>query len=154
MPVEALIDWVRQHAGSAAVHLRGTGDKPPEGVSLVLVAIDPAAAFGAGTLRIELTYRLTVRLADAGAGDALLRGLAFAALEAPELPGTDETPHRPLRLLAPAEAQTRHGPVSEPCLHLVLTVERQRDNTPALPVTERVLRSSQEVPRRAAGREG
>ncbi|MDO5371577.1 hypothetical protein [Paracoccus sp. (in: a-proteobacteria)] len=154
MPVEALIDWVRQHAGSAEVHLRETGDRPPEGVSLALVAIDPAAAFGAGTLRIELTYRLTVRMADAVAGDALLCALAFAALEAPGLPGTDGTGHRPLRLLAPAEAQARHGPAPGPCLHLVLTVERQRDVTPALPVTERILRSSQEVPRRAAGRDG
>ncbi|MBB1498431.1 hypothetical protein [Paracoccus sp. MC1862] len=154
MPVDALIDWVRQHAGSAEVHLRGTGEKPPEGVSLALVAIDPAAAFGAGTLRIELIYRLTVQMADAGAGDALLCALAFAALEAPGLPGMDGTGHRPLRLLAPAEAQARHGPAPGPCLHLVLTVERQRDATPALPVTERILRSSQKVPRRAAGRDG
>ena len=151
MPVDALIDWVRQHAGSAEVHLRGTGEKPPEGVGLALVAIDPAAAFGAGTLRIELTYRLTVRLADAGAADDLLCNLAFAAIEAPELAAAGDTPRRPIRLLAPEEARSRHGPVSEPCLHLVLTVERQREITPALPVKERILRSHQNVPRLSAG---
>ena len=67
-----------------------------------------------------------------------------------DLTDTDSL-RRPLRLLAPAEAQSRHGPVSEPCLHLVLTVERRREMTPALPVRERILRSSQDVPRLSAG---
>lgn len=151
MSVEALMEWVRHHAGGASVHLRGTGDDPAEGVSLALVAIDPAASFGTGTLRIDLTYRLTVRLADAGAANDLLCDIAFAAIDAPDLPGDGDSLRRPLRLLAPAEAQSRHGPVSEPCLHLVLTVERRREMTPALPVRERILRSSQDVPRLSAG---
>lgn len=153
MPVDALLEWVRQHAGGAPAHLRATDDAAPEGVSLVLVAIDPAAAFGSGTLRIELTYRLTVRLADAGAAEDLLCDLAFAAIGTPVLPAAGDIPPRPIRLLAPDEARRRHDPVSEPCLHLVLTVERRRDITPALPVRDRILRSSQNVPRLSAGQD-
>jgi len=151
MSVEALVEWVRQHADGASVHLRGMGDDPVEGVSLMLVAIDPAAAFGAGTLRIDLTYRLTVRLANAGAGNDLLCNLAFAAIEVPQLSAEGDTPRRPIRLLAPEKARSLNGPASEPCLHLVLTVERQREMTPALPVRERILRSHQDVPRLSAG---
>lgn len=151
MSVEALVEWVRQQAGGASVHLRAMGDDPAEGVNLVLVAIDPAATFATGTLRIDLTYRLTVRLADAGAANDLLCDLAFAVIATPGLPAEGDAPRRPVRLLAPEEAQGRHGPAPEPCLHLVLTVERQRETTPALPVRERVLRSHQDVPRLSAG---
>lgn len=154
MSGEALMEWVRQHAGDAPVQLRATREDAPEGVSLVLVGLDPVASFASSRFRIELTYRLTVRLADAADADDLLCRLTFAALEAPELPATGDVRQGSINLLAPAEARTRHGPLAEPCLHLVVTVERQQDITPARPVIERVLNSSQTVPRLSAGREG
>lgn len=153
MTADALLDWVRQQAGSAPVRLCAVGAETPESVSLSLLAIHPVAAFEADSLRLELTYRVSVRLSDAMAAHELLCALAFAALSAPLLPSAAGLRARPLNLLTPAEALLRHGPSAEPCLHLVVTIERPRETRRALPVRERVLNTSQTVPRRAAGGE-
>ena len=153
MTVDALMNWVGRQAGTVPVHLRTMGDEQPEGVILSLLAVNPLASFEANALRLELTYRLTVRLADPVAAHDLLCAIAFAAIGAPDLPAQDGVRARALELLTPAEARLRHGPPAEPCLHLVVTLERAREGAKALPVRERVLHTTQIVPRRAADAE-
>lgn len=153
MTSKALEKWVRQQAGTASVHLCAVGGEVPEGVSLALLAIYPVASFEAECLRLELTYRVSVRLADPLAAHDLLCALAFAALAAPVLPPIGTLRAQPMNLLTPAEARQRHGSLAEPCLHLVVTVERPREGARALPVRERVLNASQSVPQRSVGGE-